>query len=98
MPLFNKPLKTKKGKTPAYLFGGLRGKSETDDSAVVYYERIDVTMKKWGESLIVRLQMVVDKSGRKLREGFQLPYTLFQVFMQSSKSNCVSCVTTRSLS
>jgi len=48
MPLFNKPLKTKKGKTPAYLFGGLRGKSETDDSAVVYYERIDVTMKKWG--------------------------------------------------
>jgi hypothetical protein len=52
MPLFNKPLKTKKGKTPAYLFGGLRGKSETDDSAVVYYERIDVTMKKWGESLI----------------------------------------------
>jgi hypothetical protein len=50
MPLFNKPLKTKKGKILAYLLGGLRGKSETGASAVVFYERIDVTMKKWGES------------------------------------------------
>jgi len=46
----------------------------------------------------VRLQMVVDKSGMKLRESFFLPYILFQVFMQSSKSNCVFCVTIRSLS
>jgi len=48
MPLFNKPLKTKKGKISGYLLGGLRGKSKASDSAVVYYERIDVTMKKWG--------------------------------------------------
>ena len=47
----NKPLKTKKGKISAYLLGGLRGKSEASDSAVVYYERIDVTMKKWKESI-----------------------------------------------
>jgi hypothetical protein len=33
MPLFNKPLKTKKGKTSAYLLGGLRGKSGAGDSA-----------------------------------------------------------------
>jgi hypothetical protein len=51
MPLFNKPLKTKKGKISGYLLGGLRGKSEASGSAVVYYERIDVTMKKWKESL-----------------------------------------------
>ena len=42
----------------------------------------------------VGLQMVVDKSGMKLREGSFLPYILFQVFMQSSKSNYVFCVTT----
>ena len=52
MPLFNKPLKTKKGKTSAYLLGGLREKSEASDSAVVFYECMDVTMKKWGESLL----------------------------------------------
>ena len=52
MPLFNKPLKTKMGKTSAYLLEGLRGKSETGDSAVVFYERIDVTMKKWGECFL----------------------------------------------
>ncbi len=46
----------------------------------------------------VGLQKVVYKSGMKLREGFFLPYSLFQVFMQSLKSNCVSCVTTRSVS
>ena len=46
----------------------------------------------------VRLHMVVDKSGMKLREDFYLPYTLFQGFMQSSESNCVSCVTARSFS
>jgi hypothetical protein len=52
MPLYNKPLKTKKGKISGYLLGGLRGKSEASGSAVVYYERIDVTMKKWKESLL----------------------------------------------
>ena len=52
MPLFNKPLTTKQGQTSAYLFGGLRGKSEAYDSAVIFYESIDVTMKKWGESLL----------------------------------------------
>jgi hypothetical protein len=31
MPVFNKPLKTKKGKTSAYLLGGLRGKREKGD-------------------------------------------------------------------
>ena len=52
MPVFNKPLTTKKGKTSAYLLGGLRGKSGASDSAVVLCECIDVTMKKWGESLL----------------------------------------------
>ena len=52
MPVFSNALITKQGQTSAYLLGGLRGKSEADDSAVVVYERIDVTMKKWGESLI----------------------------------------------
>jgi hypothetical protein len=28
MPVFNKSLKTKKGKTSAYLLGGLRGKAK----------------------------------------------------------------------
>jgi hypothetical protein len=51
MAIFNKPLKPKKGKTSAYLLGGLRGKSEASDSTVVFYECIDVTVKKWGESL-----------------------------------------------
>jgi hypothetical protein len=50
MPVFNKPLTTKKGTTLAYLRGGLREKSEASDSAVVFYECMDVTMKKWGES------------------------------------------------
>ena len=51
MPVFSKPLTTKKRQTSAYLHGGLREKSEASDSAVVFYECIDVTMKKWGESL-----------------------------------------------
>ena len=51
MPDFSKPLTTKKRQTSAYLHGGLREKSEASDSAVVFYECIDVTMKKWGESL-----------------------------------------------
>jgi hypothetical protein len=49
-PVFNKPLTTKKGTTLAYRLGGLREKSEASDSAVVFYESMDVTMKKWGES------------------------------------------------
>jgi len=36
MPLFNKPLKTKKGKTSAYLLGGLRGKSGAGDFAILF--------------------------------------------------------------
>jgi hypothetical protein len=38
MPVFSKPLKTKKGKTSAYLLGGLRGKSGASDSGVVFKE------------------------------------------------------------
>jgi hypothetical protein len=52
MPIFTKPLKTKKRKISGYLLGGLRGKGEASDSAAVFYERIDVTMKKWKESLL----------------------------------------------
>ena len=48
MPVFSNALITKQGQTSAYMLGGLRGKSKASDSAVVYYERIDVTMKKWG--------------------------------------------------
>ena len=51
MPVFSNALITKQGQTSAYLLGGLRGKSEASDSAVVFYECMDVTMKKWGESL-----------------------------------------------
>jgi hypothetical protein len=61
MPVFSNALITKQGQTSAYLLGGLRGKSEASDSAVVYYERIDVTMKKWG-SLSLRLALLLEFS------------------------------------
>jgi hypothetical protein len=57
-------------------------------------ETVGDYLKKQREAKNVGLQMVLDKSGMKLREGFYLPYILFQMFMQSLKSNYVFCVST----